>query len=136
MQARKETLMLSTFTDHPTFTALIGAVAALILKLIYDKWFSKTSRVSMELFLKNNELINQRFEAILANCRNTQKTCSEKLMEKICEQQERLNLGDDTFRSNGHVQRAILITLLEMCKHQGVDCDTLTKVFVDKDLLI
>lgn len=144
---------------------ITGGVVALILKVVYDKWFSKSSRVTMELFTANNKLIDQRFEkmvdAINANnlqvdqkflkiietCKGNQATCSGKIIarmdlnsalieKQLCDYTVRLDEGDDSFKSNRHVTRAVLLTLLDMCKHMGVDCDSLTKTFVDQDILL
>jgi hypothetical protein len=69
------------------------------------------------------------------DCITSQKLCQEGFQNKICAQGLRLDDGDDTFKSTRHIQRAVLLTLLFMCKKLDIDCDELTRTFVKEDIL-
>jgi hypothetical protein len=138
--------MLSTFIDHPSFTALLGGVVALILKVVYDRWFSRASRVTLEVFDEHNKLIEQRFQDMLCNCTRNQKACSDAMIAKMKINEQlikrelngynvRLDDGDEIFKSQRHYQRAVILTLLQMCTKLDIDCDKLTQTFVQEDLM-
>jgi hypothetical protein len=39
------------------------------------------------------------------------------------------------FKSTRHFQRAVIFTLLHICNRMDIDCDHITKIMVDEDLL-
>lgn len=105
------------FFDHPVVIPIIVAILTLICKWVWDRWLSTSSRITME------------------HCKLIRENCQHDLLAKIRSHNERLNDGDDTFKSTRHIQRAVLLTLLQMCKHMEVDCDELSKAFIDQDIL-
>lgn len=100
---------------------LLIAFATIVLTLfarwIWDRWLSEASRVTLK------------------SCEMARKLCQQQLLDKICSQGERLDDGDLTFKSTRHYQRAVILTLLQLCNKMGVDCDSITKVMVDQDIL-
>lgn len=96
--------------------------------------------------MDRNAIVDRRFEEILSGCKDNQKKCSDIMCDRITmssklfmKQMEeyscRLNNGDEIFKSHGHTQRAMVLTLLAMCHKMEIDCDELTKTFVQEDLL-
>lgn len=126
--------MASNFFDQTILVALVGAFLGLLMKVVYDRWLSRTSRVTMDLFDSNNKLIDQRFERMLETCKGKQVRCSgniiakmelsSALLEKQIEGHSiRLGGGDECFDDlkDGDViirktLKVILLTLFELCQ--------------------
>lgn len=109
--------MNAMWTSHPLFIVLATVVLTLMGKYAWNRWLSESSRISLKDCLKNQAL------------------CQKELLAKICNQGERLDDGDDMFRSTRQYQRAVILTLLQVCNKLGVDCDHITKVMVEQDIL-
>jgi hypothetical protein len=97
--------------------AFATVVLTLFARWAWDRWLSETSRVTLKM------------------CEMSRKLCQQQLLDKICIQDERLDDGDLTFKSTRHYQWAVLLTLLQICSKIGVDCDHITKVMVNWDIL-
>jgi len=110
-------LMTVSIVTNPLFIAISAPILTLLSKWAWDRWLSQNSRVTV----KHCDLIRAK--------------CHDDLMSKIRTHNERLNNGDGIFKSNRHYQRAVIITLLAMCKHMQMDCDEIVKTFVDEDLI-
>ena len=142
----RDTTLITALIDHPLFLALVSASLALIFKIAYDRWLSRSSRVTWAVWDARNKIVDERFSTMLEHCKNSQAACSKSICDKITmnnllfqKQMEgysiRLNDGDEVFKSNRHYQKAVIITLLEMCNKMQIDCDKLMKVFVQEDLM-
>ncbi len=109
--------MNAVWISHPLFIVLATVVLTLIGKYVWNRWLSETSRVTLKM------------------CELAREACQQKLLDKICSQGERLDDGDTLFKSTRQYQRAVILTLLQVCNKLGVDCDHITKVMVDQDIL-
>ena len=98
--------------------SIVGTVVAtLVGKWVWDRWLSDSSRISQ----KTCELIRAK--------------CQQEMLGKMGLQENRLEDGDSLFKSTRHYQRAVILTLLHICNKMGIDCDQITKVMVEQDIL-
>ena len=118
--------MIQGFIDHPLFQAFVVMVLTLVGKKIWDKWLSKTSRVTPEICRLSQKACR---DAIVA-----QMTLNNTILEKSIQvQRERLVYGDTEFErrrnyeaATSHTLKLILMTLSELCE-MDPGCQTVTK---------
>lgn len=106
-----------TSTYEGLLLAVTSGVLTLLLKWVWDRWLSSKSRVTF------------------STCQLMREKCQQQLLDKICAQGGRLDDGDLSFKSTRHYQRAVILTLLQLCSKLGVDCDQMTKILVSEDIL-
>lgn len=117
--------MYQAFIDHPLFQAVVVLMLTLLGKRIWEKWLSKSSRVTPEICSLNQKACR---DAIIA-----QMTFNNAILDKsIQAQRERLVYGDREFErrksyeeATSHTLKLILMTLSELCEMDpGCKMDT------------
>ena len=107
--------------EHPLVSLVFAAVLTLVGKYVWDRWLSKSSRVSEDL------------------CDERRTTCRQALMTELASQKvaskAQFDCGEETMDITSHTLTVVLLTLLKMCNKMDIDCAELTKAMVERGLM-
>lgn len=127
--------MITALIDHPLFLVAVTAIVTYLSKIAWDRWGSTTSRVT-------HVLCEQNRKACVADLTANISIKVTDLLGKIEKHALRLNGGDQCFsdienhlEKNDRKMKLILLTLQEICRCQGIDCDSVTREMLRKELL-
>jgi hypothetical protein len=111
-------LMLTVLESHPFLMMILGGVLTGLGKFIYTKWFSKSSRVTVE------------------KCKDNQALCVASITVKMdALNNSFLAMGVKEFQiSTDHKLKLILMTLTELCV-AGEGCEERTKERIRQEML-
>ena len=91
--------------EHPFLGMMITIFGTLFGKYVWDRYLSQTSRVTV------------------AFCKMNQEVCRKEIMSEITKHSTQLSEGDSCFESTRKIQRAVLLTLIEICNHDNIPYD-------------
>ena len=109
--------MTEFIVNKPLFSLSLAIAGTLLSKYAWDRWMSRSSRVTKEM------------------CGQIRESCQKELMAMLKAQGTQLDDGDDCFKTFSQTLMVLLLAQLKVCEHLKIDCADIRKAMVDKGIL-